>query len=61
MKNEQRIEPASLSIGINRYNRKSGNSWRRVKHSINLGMTSIGLIINSRMEIGYGFTSAGNN
>jgi len=61
MKNEQRTKSASSSRGFNRYTRKSMNSWRRVKHSINLGMTSTGLIISSRLEIGYGFTSARND
>jgi hypothetical protein len=58
MKREQRIESASSSRGFNRYTRQSGNSWRKFKHNIRLGMTSIGLIISSRLETGYGFTSA---
>jgi hypothetical protein len=57
MKNEQRIEPAISSRGFKRYTRKSGNSWRKFKHSIRLDMTSTWLIISSRLETGYGFTS----
>jgi hypothetical protein len=57
MKNEHRKNAAISFIGSNRYTRKSGNNWIIFKHSIHLGMTSIGLIISSRLEIGYGFTS----
>jgi hypothetical protein len=35
----------------------SGNSWRKVKHSIKIDMKNTGLIINSRLETRYGFTS----
>jgi hypothetical protein len=61
MKNEQRIKPASSSIGFNRYTMQSGNNWRRVKNSIKLGMTSTWLIISSRLETGYGSTSVRND
>ena len=57
MKNEQRTEPASSSRGYSRYTRKLGNNWRKVKHNIELGMTSTWLIISSRLETRYGFTS----
>jgi hypothetical protein len=58
MKKEKRIDPASSSRGSNRCTKQSENSWRKFKHSIKLDMTSTGLIIISRLEIGYGFTSA---
>ena len=61
--NEEQIEakPASSFKGFNRYTRKSGNSWRRVKHSIKLDMTSMRLIISSRLETEHGFTSIRND
>jgi hypothetical protein len=59
MKKEMKIEPTSSSRGSIRYTKQSGNSWRKVKHNIKLGMTNIGLIISSRLETRYGFTSVG--
>jgi hypothetical protein len=57
MKRELKIGPTSSSRGSNKYTKKSRNSWRKSKNSIKLEMTSTGLIISSRLEIGYGFTS----
>jgi hypothetical protein len=57
MKKEMKTEPASSSRGSRRYTKQSGNSWRKVKHNINLGMKNTGLIISSRLETRYGFTS----
>jgi hypothetical protein len=57
IKKEQRTEPTSSSIGSSRCTRKSGNSWGKVKHNIKLDMKSTGLIISSRLETAYGFTS----
>jgi hypothetical protein len=58
MKKEMKTKPASSSRGYNRYTKKSGNTWSKVKHSIKLGMTNKGLIISSRLETKCGFTSA---
>jgi hypothetical protein len=58
MKKEIKIEPASSFRGSNMYTNQSWNSWRKFKHSIKLDMTNTGLIISSRLETRYGFTSA---
>ena len=43
------------------YTKQSGNNSRKVKHYINLSMIDTWLIISSRLETGYGFTSARND
>ena len=43
---------------FNKYIKQCKGSWRRVKPSTRLAMTSIELIISFRWEIKYGFTSA---
>jgi hypothetical protein len=58
MKKEMKTEPASSSKGSNKYTKQLGNNWRKVKHSIKLSMKNTGLIINSKLETRYGFTSA---
>jgi hypothetical protein len=58
MKKEMKIDATSLFRGSSRYTKKSRNSWRKVKHFINLGMKNTGLIISSSLETRYGFTSA---
>jgi hypothetical protein len=57
MKKEMKTEPASSSRGSNRYTKQSWNSWRKVKHNIKLYITKTGLIISSRLDNRYGFTS----
>jgi len=57
MKNELRTKLASSSRVFRRYTRKSGNIWKRVKNSRKLDTTSTDLIISSRLETEYGFTS----
>jgi hypothetical protein len=57
MKKKMKTEPASSSIGYRKYTKMSGKNWRKFKHSINLGMKNTGLIISSRLETRYGFTS----
>ena len=57
MKKEIKTKPTSSFRGSNRYTKQSGNNWRKLKHSIKLDMTNTGLIISSRLETIYGFTS----
>jgi hypothetical protein len=49
MKEEQRTNPASSSIGSSRCTRQSRNNWRKVKNSIKLDMTSTRLIMSSKV------------
>jgi hypothetical protein len=57
MKKGMKTRPASSFKGYNRYTKQSGNSWRKVKHSIRLNMKNTGLIISSRLETTYDFIS----
>jgi hypothetical protein len=58
--NEERNEDRAHKFiqRIQQVHQESGNSWRKFKHSIKLDMTNTGLIISSRLETRYGFTSA---
>jgi hypothetical protein len=56
-KKEMKTNPTSSFIGSNRYIKQLGNSWRKFKHNIKLVVTNTGLIISSRLETRYGFTS----
>ena len=51
-------KPTSSFREFNRYIKQCKSSWRRVKPSTRLAMTSIELIISFRWEIKCGFTSA---
>jgi hypothetical protein len=57
MKKEINKEPTISSRGSNRYIKYSWNSWRKVKNNINIDMKNTWLIISSRLETRYGFTS----
>jgi hypothetical protein len=58
MKKEMKTEPTILSRGYSRYTKQLGNNWRKFKHDIKLDMKNTGLIVSSRLETRYGFTSA---
>jgi hypothetical protein len=57
MNKGMKIEPTISSRGSNRYTKETEKNWRKFKHSIKLGMTNTGLIISSKLETRYGFTS----
>jgi hypothetical protein len=57
MKKEMKTEPTSSSRGSNMYTKQFGNIWRKFKNNIKLDTTNTGLIISSRLETRYGFTS----
>jgi hypothetical protein len=57
MNKEKKIGFTSSFKGYSRYTKKSGNNWRKFKHNIKMDMTNTRLIVNSKLETRYGFTS----